>query len=86
MSLRFSGFHESMYNDTMKIEVTEKGVTIPKSLLKGVKEVDVRKEKGRIIVVPVPFDDPIFRIGKNPVEGGVSDASVNLDHYIYNGK
>lgn len=70
----------------MKIEVTEKGATIPKSLLKGAEEVDVRKEKDRIIVIPVPFDDPIFRIGKNPVKGGVSDASVNLDRYIYDGK
>lgn len=70
----------------MKIEVTEKGLIIPKSLLEGVKEVDVRKEQDCIVVIPVPLDDPIFRIGKNPVEGGVSDASVNLDHYLYNGK
>ncbi len=70
----------------MKIEVTEKGVMIPKSLLAGVKEVDVRKEDDRIIVIPLPLDDPIFRIGKNPVEGGIPDASVNLDHYLYNGK
>lgn len=70
----------------MKIEVTEKGVLIPKSLLENVREVDVRKEEGRIVVIPVPLDDPIFRIGKNPVEGGLSDASVNLDHYLYNGK
>lgn len=70
----------------MKIEVTEKGVVIPKSLLKGVKEVDVHKEDDRIVVVPVPFDDPIFNIGKNPVKGGLTDASVNLDEYVYSGK
>lgn len=70
----------------MKIEVTEQGVVIPKSLLEGVKQVDVRKETDRIVVVPVPFEDPIFRIGKNPVKGDVTDASVNLDKYIYTGK
>lgn len=75
-----------MYNVFMKIEVTEQEVMITKSLLEGVKEVDVRKEEDRIVVVPVPVDDPIFRFGKNPVNGGVTDASVNLDHYLYTGK
>lgn len=75
-----------MYDVVMKIEVTEQGVIIPKSFLEGVKEVDVRREDDCIIVVPVPAEDPIFRIGKNPVEGGVSDASVNLDRYLYTGK
>lgn len=70
----------------MKIEVTEQGVVIPKSLLEGVEVVDIREEEGRIVVTPVPLEDPIFRIGKNPVDGGVSDASVNLDKYIYTGK
>ncbi len=75
-----------MYNVRMKIEVTEQGVIIPKSLFEGVKEVDVRKEEDRIVVVPVPVDDPIFSIGKNPVKGGIPDASSNLDHYLYTGK
>ena len=29
-------------------------------------------------------EDPIFGLGKNPVHGGVEDASENLDNYIYN--
>lgn len=70
----------------MKITVTKNGATIPKSMLKGAREVDIRKEKDRIIVVPVPFDDPIFRIGKKPVKGGVTDSSVNVDRYLYDGK
>ncbi len=70
----------------MKIEVTEQGVVIPKSLLEGVKEVDVRKEDDRIVVIPIPLDDPIFRFGKNPVKDTITDASVNLDKYIYTGK
>jgi hypothetical protein len=70
----------------MKLEVTEQGVVIPKNLLEGAKEVDVRKENKRIVLTPMPAEDPIFRIGKNPVKGGVTDASVNLDKYIYDGK
>lgn len=70
----------------MKIEVTDQGVVIPKNLLEGAKEVDVRKENKRIVITPVPAEDPIFGIGKNPVKGGVTDASVNLDKYIYDGK
>jgi hypothetical protein len=70
----------------MKLEVTDQGVLIPKNLLEGAKEVDVRKENKRIVVTPMPDEDPIFRIGKNPVKGGVTNASVDLDKYVYNGK
>lgn len=29
-------------------------------------------------------DDPIFGLGENPVSAGVTDASENLDQYLYN--
>lgn len=29
-------------------------------------------------------DDPIWGLGENPVLGGVSDASINIDQYLYN--
>ncbi|MFY8176174.1 hypothetical protein [Planktothrix agardhii] len=29
-------------------------------------------------------EDPIFGLGKNPVNIGITDASNNLDNYIYN--
>ena len=67
----------------MKVKVTEKGVVIPRKLLKGVKEVDIRRQNGLIIVVPVSEKDPIFNLGKNPVKSGVTDGSVNHDKYIY---
>ncbi len=67
----------------MKVKVTEKGALIPRKLLKGVKEVDIRRQNGLIIVVPVGEKDPIFNIGKNPVKLGIKDASVNHDKYIY---
>ena len=67
----------------MKVKVTEKGALIPRKFLKGVKEVEVRRQNGLIVVVPVGAQDPIFNIGKNPVKSGVTDASVNHDKYIY---
>jgi hypothetical protein len=67
----------------MKVKVTEKGALIPRKFLKGVKEVEVRRQNGLIVVVPVGAKDPIFDIGKNPVKSGVTDASVNHDKYIY---
>jgi hypothetical protein len=67
----------------MKVRVTEKGALIPRKLLKGIKEVDIRRRNGIIVVVPVGDKDPIFNIGKNPVKLGIKDASVNHDKYIY---
>ncbi len=67
----------------MKTEVTEQGITIPKQLLEGVNEVEIRKEKNYILVIPISGDDPISRFGKNPVSDGITDASENHDEYIY---
>jgi len=68
----------------MKVKVTQKGITIPKKLLKEVKEVDIREEDNIIIVVPLTKDDPIYEFGQNPVSCGLKDASENHDKYIYN--
>ena len=67
----------------MKTEVTEQGITIPKQFLEGVKEVEIRREKNYIIVIPVSGEDPILRFGKNPASDDVTDASENHDQYIY---
>lgn len=42
----------------MKAKVTEQGVVIPKKLLKGVGEVDIRKEDDLIVVIPTSKTDP----------------------------
>jgi len=55
-------------------------------MLEGIDEVEIKQQGNRIVIEPVLDEDPIFRIGRNPVDGGVSDASVNLDKYIYTGK
>ena len=67
----------------MKAKVTKRGVVIPKELLEGVDEVDIRKEDGVILVVPVAKEDPIWGLGKNPVKGGLTDGSEHHDKYIY---
>ena len=72
----------------MKAQVKKDGVLIPKKLLKGVREVEIRKEDtGRIVVIPVPSpDDPIFGLGRRPVRSGVNDGVSNHDRYLYRGE
>jgi hypothetical protein len=63
----------------MKVKVTQKGVVIPKKYLEGIKEVEIRKENGLIIVIPITDVDPILELGKKPVICGVPDASEQHD-------
>ena len=70
----------------MKVKVNEKGVVNPRKFLKDIKEVDIRRRNGVIVVVPLVAKDPIFNIGKNPVRLGITDASENLDKYVYTGE
>ena len=67
----------------MIVKVTGSGVVIPKELLEGVDEVEIRKEHGYVLVVPTGKHSPIWGLGKNPVKGGLPDASENHDKYIY---
>ncbi|NJO43691.1 MAG: hypothetical protein HC769_34640 [Cyanobacteria bacterium CRU_2_1] len=66
----------------MKVTVTEQGVLIPKSLLEGIQEVEIRKQNGAIVIVPIVQEDPIFQLGKDPIYDSVTDASVNHDLYL----
>ena len=66
----------------MKTKVTEQGVLVPKKLLKGIKEVEIRKDNGVILIVPVT-EDPIFALGSQPIADDITDASENHDTYIY---
>jgi virulence-associated protein VagC len=67
----------------MRTQVTEQGIFIPKQMLEGVKEVEIRKEKSVIVIIPISEEDPILQFGKEPIEDVVTDASVNHDKYIY---
>ena len=66
----------------MKTKVTEQGVIVPKKFLKGVKEVEIRKDNGVILVVPIT-EDPIFALGSQPITDEITDASEHHDVYLY---
>ena len=67
----------------MKAKVTEEGVLIPREMLEGIsgREVEIRKEPGRLLVLPA--DDPILSFGEEPLDDEMTDASINLDRYLY---
>lgn len=67
----------------MKMRVTEQGVTIPRQMLEGVQEVEVRQDGDRVILIPLQEEDPLWGLGSNPVTCGVPDASTQHDRYLY---
>ncbi len=67
----------------MQAKVTTRGVFIPKTYFPGVKTVEIRQAKNGILVVPLPTEDPILQLGKNPVEDVITDAAANHDRYLY---
>jgi len=73
----------SQAEQTMKTKVTEHGVLIPKQMLEGVDEVEIRKESNAIMLLPVGHADPIRKLGKQPITDDVGDASINHDRYLY---
>ena len=70
----------------MKALVGDTGVLIPRRMLRGVKEVDIRKQGRNIVVEPSARDaDPVFELGKTPVPSGVDDGAEHHDAHLYNG-
>lgn len=67
----------------MKAQVTSDGLIVPKKMLKGVQEVDIRKEGDLIFIVPLSSNDPITQLGKSPIADEINDASEHHDNYIY---
>ena len=69
----------------MTAKVTKDGLNIPKAWLGDAKEVEVRRERGAIVIslnAPGSEADPIFDLGKDPVEVDVIDASERHDHFL----
>lgn len=66
----------------MRTSVTDQGVVIPASLLRGAKEVEIRQENGHVLVIPVGTES-IWSLFDDPVDDEITDASVNHDKYIY---
>ena len=66
----------------MKTKVTDQGLLIPKELLEGVAEVEIRQERNRLLVIPLN-GDPIFQLGQEPLSDEVEDGSAQHDRYLY---
>lgn len=72
--------------NVLNVKVTDEGVLIPKELLRGAEEVEIRQEGDQVIIIPTIHggqSDPIFKLGSNPINCGAADASENLDRYLY---
>ena len=82
----------------IRMRVTPEGLLIPPALLAGWEEVEIRRQAGGVLIAPVaaaesdddddtypviPDDDPIYDLGKDPIDMGITDASVNFDKYLY---
>lgn len=68
----------------MKMRVTDEGVLTPKVMLTGVDEVEIRNEEQSIVVTPTQaVPDPIFHLGKTPVDKDVSVGAARHDFYLY---
>ena len=66
----------------MKARVTKRGLILPKDILAGADEMEIRKENHRIVISPI-VRDPILNLGRHPVECSVSDAPESHDGYLY---
>lgn len=66
----------------MRVKVTEQGLVIPKELLEGIQEVEIRREDHQLILVPIPELDPIWNLGSNPIDLSITDGSENHDAYL----
>ncbi len=44
----------------MRVKVTEQGLVIPKELLEGIQEFELRREDHQIILVPMAEPDPML--------------------------
>ena len=67
----------------MRVKITKRGLVVPKEMLPDVGEVEIRKEDQRVVISPLPKEDPILGLGKHPVECGITDGSENHDSYLY---
>jgi len=70
----------------MKVIVTGTGVLIPRRMLRGVKEVEIRQDGRNVVVQPAASEnDPLFGLGQHPVRTGVADGAEHHDAHLYGG-
>lgn len=66
----------------MVAKVTKDGLLIPRSLLRGITTVEIRRRRDRITLLAPPGPDPIRKLGHKPVPAGCADAAANHDAYL----
>ena len=70
--------------NVIRARATDEGLVIPKGMLPGAREFEIRAEDDRLVIVPVPpGEDPILGLGRDPVTLGLTDAATNHDLYLY---
>ncbi|HFD39121.1 MAG TPA: hypothetical protein ENJ31_04645 [Anaerolineae bacterium] len=67
----------------IKAQVTAEGLLVPRQLLAGIREVEIRREEHLISIVPLALDDLILELGQSPIFGEPPDVSERHDQYIY---
>jgi hypothetical protein len=67
----------------MVAKVTKDGLLIPRSLLRGIRTVEIQRRRNRITLLSSHRPDPIRKLGRKPVPAGCADASANHDAYVY---
>jgi hypothetical protein len=78
-----AGRGQNTHIQSMVANVTEKGLVIPKRLLRGISRVKISRSKNRITIVSSDETEPLQKLGRKPVRCGVPDASANLDQHLY---
>jgi hypothetical protein len=61
----------------MVAKVTKDGLLIPRSLLRRITTVEIRRRKDRITLLAPSRPDPIRKLGRKPVPAGCADAAAN---------
>ena len=70
----------------MKAIVTGPGVLIPRRMLRGVKEVEIRQDGRNVVVQPAASEsDPLFGLGQHAVRTGVAGGAEHHDAHLYGG-
>ena len=67
----------------MVAKVTKDGLLIPRSLLRGITTVEIRRRKDRITLLSLPKPDPIRKLGRKPVPVRCADGAANHDAHLY---
>jgi virulence-associated protein VagC len=67
----------------MIAKVSEQGLLIPKELLAGVDQVEIRQENDTLRIIPLSIGDSILNLGADSIDDEVTDASSNHDRYLY---